>query len=315
MAVTVLMLLAIMLLVGVAIASLLIGTLARSQATAVEERVTAVARRRSRIGEALRHELSMPLRERLLAPWMRQLGGTLSGGSPGGARERIRLQLDRAGYPYGLTTETFMGLRGLALLVGGGLGAWGALMWHAAPLARVGVVLLGVVAGTFLPQYLLEQYIRKRQQAIRKSLPDIMDLLVVCTEAGVGLDTALQEVIRRRQGPLVYEFNRLLSEVRMGKSRAQAWQDLAERTGVQEVRMLVTALLQAEQLGVSIAKTLRTQANALRNRRSQRIRVIAAGLAVKMLFPLVFSIFPAVFTVVLGPAVVSIAENFHMFGR
>jgi len=203
MAVTVLMLLAIMLLVGVAIASLLIGTLARSQATAVEERVTAVARRRSRIGEALRHELSMPLRERLLAPWMRQLGGTLSGGSPGGARERIRLQLDRAGYPYGLTTETFMGLRGLALLVGGGLGAWGALMWHAAPLARVGVVLLGVVAGAFLPQYLLEQYIRKRQQAIRKSLPDIMDLLVVCTEAGVGLDTALQEVIRRRQGPLV----------------------------------------------------------------------------------------------------------------
>lgn len=307
--------LAIVILVGIAIASLLVGTLGRSQAIAIEERVTAVAQRRPRIGEAIRHELSMPLRERLLAPWMRQLGGAISGGSNVGAFERVRRQLDRAGYPYGLTTETFMGLRGLSVLVFGGLGLWGAAMWHAPLVMRAAVGLFGVTAGVFLPQYLLDQHIRKRQQAIRKSLPDIMDLLVVCTEAGVGLDTALQEVIRRRRGPLVYEFDRLLSEVRMGKSRAQAWQDLAQRTGVEEVRMLVTSLLQAEQLGVSIAKTLRTQANALRNRRSQKVRVAAAGMAVKMLFPLVFFIFPAVFTVVLGPAVVSISENFHLFGR
>ncbi|MCX7597454.1 MAG: type II secretion system F family protein [Armatimonadetes bacterium] len=310
-----LLLLAVMILVGLAIASLLAGMLGRSQATVIEERVTAVAQRRSRIGDAIRHELSMPLRERLLAPWMRQLGGAISGGSKIGAFERFRRQLDRAGYPYGLTTETFMGLRGLSVLIFGGLGLWGAFMWHAPLVMRAAVGLLGVTAGVFLPQYLLDQHIRKRQQAIRKSLPDIMDLLVVCTEAGVGLDTALQEVIRRRQGPLVYEFDRLLSEVRMGKSRAQAWQDLAERTGVEEVRMLVTSLLQAEQLGVSIAKTLRTQANALRNRRSMKVRIAAAGMAVKMLFPLVFFIFPAVFTVVLGPAVVSISENFHLFGR
>lgn len=315
MSVAALLLLAIVILVGLAIASLLVGTLGRSQATAIEERVTAVAQRRPRIGEAIRHELSMPLRERLLAPWMRQLGGAISGGSNVGAFERVRRQLDRAGYPYGLTTETFMGLRGLSVLVLGGLGLWGAAIWHAPLVMRAAVGLFGVTAGVFLPQYLLDQHIRKRQQAIRKGLPDVMDLLVVCTEAGVGLDTALQEVIRRRQGPLVYEFDRLLSEVRMGKSRAQAWQDLAQRTGVEEVRMLVTSLLQAEQLGVSIAKTLRTQANALRNRRSQKVRVAAAGMAVKMLFPLVFFIFPAVFTVVLGPAVVSISENFHLFGR
>ena len=130
----------------------------------------------------------------------------------------------------------------------------------------------------------------------------------------MGLDSALQEVVKRRSGPLVYEFQRLLSELRLGKPRAQAWQDLAERTGVDEVKLLVTSLLQADELGVSIGKTLRTQAHALRGRRSARVRVLAATMSVKMLFPMIFFIFPALLVVVLGPAVVSIMTGFRGAG-
>ena len=308
------MLIIIALLVAASVASLVVGVLAASSRAVAAERVVQVARRRHRVGKAVMQELSQPLLQRLFGPWTKKLATAASQAAPGGAVAHIRRRLEQAGYPGGLTTEQFMALRGLTLIAAALIGAWVGLMWHAPPLTRLAVAVSAVLVGAIAPQYALDVYIRQRQAQIRKSLPDIMDLLVVSTEAGVGLDTALQEVIRRRKGPLVYEFERLLSELRFGKPRAQAWEDLANRTGVEEVRLLVSSLLQAEQLGVSISKTLRTQADALRARRRTKIRVLAATMSVKMLFPLIFFIFPALLVVVLGPAVVSIVTGFRGAG-
>jgi len=309
------MLLLISLLVAASIISLLVGLLGQSQAAIARDRLIGVTKQRDRVGLAIKQELSLPLHQRLLGPWLGNLAKGLGAATPGGAVADIRTKLDRAGYPGGLTSESFMALRGLTLIVCAALAAWINLVWKdAQPLARLAVTSLFLAVGLFGPQYVLDMYIRKRQTQIRKDLPDIMDLLVVSTEAGVGLDSALQEVVRRRRGPLVYEFERLLAELRLGKSRADAWRDLAERTGVEEVRLLVNALLQADELGVSIAKTLRTQAKALRDRRSEKIRVAAATMSVKMLFPMIFFIFPALLVVVLGPAVVSILSGFRGMG-
>ncbi len=311
------MLVLIVLLIGITMLSLLIGLLARSSSVTVHERLAQVADKRPRlgVGQAVQQELSLPLVERMLRPWVKNVAGAVSGATPSGALDQIRKKLDRAGYPAGLTTESFVALRGLTLVIGSAGGIYGALAWHSTLINRLTVLMALVTAAACLPHYLLENHIRSRQYKIRRALPDVMDLLVVCTEAGVGLDTALQEVINRHKGPLVFEFQRLLSEVRLGKPRSQAWEDLAERTGVEEVRLLVSSLLQAEQLGMSIANTLRTQAQALRTKRSMRVRIVAASMAVKMLFPMIFCIFPALLAVVLGPAVVSIAASFHMFGQ
>lgn len=309
------MLLLILVLIAVSVITLLIGMLGRSQGVLTQERLIQVTRRRERLGGAVLQELSIPIHRRLLAPWVSNVAKAIGTSTPGGAVNQVRSRLDQAGYPGGLTSETFMALRGLALILSAVIGAWINLSWHSAePFVRLTVTLAFVGFGAFSPQYALDVYIRRRQTQIRKSLPDIMDLMVVSTEAGIGLDSALQEVVKRRTGPLVYEFERLLSELRLGKPRAQAWEDLAERTGVDEVRLLVTSLLQADELGVSIGKTLRTQANALRARRSSKIRVLAATMSVKMLFPMIFFIFPALLVVVLGPAFVSISAGFRGVG-
>ncbi|MBC7287435.1 MAG: type II secretion system F family protein [Armatimonadetes bacterium] len=303
----------IALLVAASVASLVAGLLASSSRAVAAERVVRVARRR-RVGAALLQELSLPLHQRLFGSWTGTMAKLVAQTAPGGAVAHARQVLDKAGYPGRLTAEQFMAVRGMTLVAAAVLGLWVALLWQAPALVRFCVFIGLVIIGEVAPQYALDVYIRQRQAQIRKSLPDIMDLLVVSTEAGVGLDAAVQEVTKRRKGPLAWEFQRLLSELRFGKPRAQAWEDLANRVGIEEVRLFVTALLQAEQLGVSIAKTLRTQADALRSRRRTKIRIVAATMSVKMLFPLIFFIFPALLVVVLGPAVVSIMSNLKAAG-
>ena len=187
------------------------------------------------------------------------------------------------------------------------------------PLPRAGSFfrqLAGFVAalGALAPTHILDGMIKARQYQIRKTMPDLIDLLVVSAEAGTGLDGALAEVVRRKEGPMPDEFARVLAEVRLGKRRQEAWADLAVRCGVDDVRNLVAALQQAEELGVSIGNTLRAQSDAIRTARSMRIKASAATLSVKMLFPLIFCIFPALFVVVLGPGLLSIDEAFKGIG-
>jgi len=304
------------LLVFVAMAVLVISLVSESRAVRVSERLDAV-QRQSRIvvrGTRLDSELSKSLFERVVLPQIKRFRDRLVGMAPAEMIQAARQRLDRAGNPPNLTVATFLAMK-LFALMGGVLGAMlVGLLWHGALFPRLLMAGCVLAIGLLGPDYLVEGKIRQRQAAIRKSLPDIIDLLVVSTEAGTGLDGALAVVIKRKRGPLPDEFARLLTEVRLGKSRQQAWADLGERTGVQDLQMLIAALRQAEQLGVSIANTLRTQADSLRTRRSMQIRQVAATLSVKMLFPLIFCILPALFIVVLGPGLMSLSSGFAALG-
>jgi tight adherence protein C len=161
--------------------------------------------------------------------------------------------------------------------------------------------------------------ISNRQAKVRKGLPDVLDMLVICVEAGLSLDQATArtaEELHHAQPVLSDELGVVALEQRAGSARADAWKHLADRTGVDVVRNLVSMLVQSEQFGTSVAKTLRVHSDTLRTKRVQEIEEKAAKLSVKLLFPLVFFIFPSLFVVVLGPAVIRMADSFkQMFGH
>jgi tight adherence protein C len=173
--------------------------------------------------------------------------------------------------------------------------------------------------GFLAPDFVLGKMISNRQAKVKKGLPDVLDLLVICVEAGLSLDQATArtaEELRQAQPVLSDELSVVALEQRAGSARADAWKHLADRTGVDVVRNLVSMLIQSEQFGTSIAKTLRVHSETLRTKRVQEIEEKAAKLSVKLLFPLVLFIFPSLFVVVLGPAVIMMSESFaKMFGH
>ncbi|CEP66281.1 Type II secretion system F domain [Moorella glycerini] len=170
--------------------------------------------------------------------------------------------------------------------------------------------LLGLLAGWYGPDFYLQVKGRQRQQAIEKSLPDVLDLLTVSVEAGLGFDGALLKVVEKSKGPLAEEFGLTLQEIRMGKPRAEALRDLSGRTGVHDLASFTGAVILADQLGLSIGNVLRLQAEQIRLKRRQRAEELAMKAPVKMLIPMVFFIFPAIFVVLLGPAVIQITKYF-----
>ncbi len=305
----------IVILVFAAFAVLVAGFATESRAVRLSERVENVQRATVVVrGTHLDAELSKSISARLILPALGRLRERIMQLAPSQAVQAARMKLDRAGSPASLTVGTFLTIRLVSVLVGVTTAAAFLLLWHGPLLPKlVGAGFL-ILVGALGPDYFLDAKIKARQNTIRKALPDVIDLLVVSAEAGTGLDGALAAVIKRKTGPLVDEFNRLLTEIRLGKSRPQAWEDLAIRVDLDELRMLVAALRQAEQLGVSIAKTLRTQADSLRTQRSLRIRQIAASLSIKMLFPLIFCILPALFIAVLGPGLMQLASTFKDLG-
>lgn len=257
---------------------------------------------------AVARELRRPLTQRLLRPLIYHLNEGLKNLLPGKAADDLRLKLERAGNPLGLTPATYMALR--ILLV---LGAFVASLHvpaliHADRLT-VFLIMLGLpIAALLVPEHMLDSARRNRQRAILKALPDALDLLVVSVEAGTGLDGAVTWLVRRTRGPLAEEFSRVLSEIRLGKARMQAWEEMARRVDLSELYSFVAAVRQAEELGVSLGRALRTQADVIRTQRAQKVRELASALPVKMLFPLIFCIFPALFVVILGPGAMTIME-------
>ena len=192
----------------------------------------------------------------------------------------------------------------LGVLASGGIGS-------ASDLARPFLFgLIGFFIGYLAPEFWLGRRIKARQKAILKMIPDTLDLLTISVRAGLGFDAALAKVVEKLPGPLTDEFRRALAEVRVGKARRDALRDMVPRTNVQPLSNFVGAIIQAEQLGVSISKVLQVQSEQLRIERRQRAEEMAARAPIKMLLPLVGCIFPALFVVILGPAIILIVKTF-----
>lgn len=253
------------------------------------------------------HELDT--RARLVDPVFgltRRLAETIT---PSSTTERIRRLLDRAGNPAPWTVDRVMGAKGMCLLTGALLG-----FLYGGGLSARGLLLAPVLgfALFFLPELLLYNQGVKRKDAILKGLAESLDMLSVCVEAGQGFDAALMDVARTVDGPIAGEFSRVMSEVQIGKPRAEAFAALGARVNVPDVKNFVTAIVQADNLGIPIAAVLREQTAALRRARRQRAEAKAQQVTVKILFPLLLCIFPALMVVVIGPGAVRIMGS--MFG-
>jgi tight adherence protein C len=239
-----------------------------------------------------------------LPSWLRALALRLS---PSGIAGKLQHRLDLAGNPARWNPDRMLAVKGLGLVV---LGALGMLFGAHKPILLVLFAIAGAVGGFFLPDVLLYNAGLKRQERIQVNLPDAMDMLTICVEAGLGFDAALSQVARNTSGPLAAELARMLQEMQIGKSRTEALRAMADRTTAPELRSFVSALVQAGELGISIASVLREQAKEMRLRRRQRAEEQAQKVPVKILFPLIACLFPALFVVIIGPGVISIAHVF-----
>lgn len=246
---------------------------------------------------------------RLLRPAGRKMAGLMQGLLPGNYLDRLRHKLVVAGFAGRVAPEEFLTLQLVSSVVGGLLG-WGLAVvrgWGPVGLGRAIVVMAAL--GFLAPVNWLQRGRERRQLAVRRDLPDILDLMAISVEAGVGLEGAIEVVTQNFDGPLAREMGRMLREMELGVSRRGALTNLKRRLEVPEVGNFVLSLVQADALGMPLGRVLHAQANELRLRRRQWARERAARLPVKIVFPLMVFILPALFVVVLGPAVISISEN------
>lgn len=251
---------------------------------------------------------SMPGGDRAGLPYLLiRLGQLAAKLSPSGVPASISRRLNLAGNPPTWTVEKVLAYKGLGLIAGATLGA---LLGSGAGVAMFGFGLLGAPVGFFLPDLLLYNAGSKRQAVIRKQLPNTLDMLTVCVQAGLGFDAALAQVAHNTQGPMAAECVRMLQEMQLGKSRIEALRALADRTSAIELRAFVSAMVQASELGVPTSQVLHEQAKEMRTKHRQLAEEKAQKLPVKILFPMMFCIFPALFIVVLGPAVLSMVKMF-----
>ncbi len=257
-------------------------------------------------------ELEQPFTQRVIMPMARALGNLALRFTPQSAIQTAQRNLELAGRPNGLEASTYVAMR-FVLAVALGLGTFFLLKISPNEGLRSKALLLMMVFGIlgyFMPELWLRSKINKRQDAILKAMPDALDLLTICVGAGLGFDAAMQKVVEKWDNELAFEFGRVLREVQLGKTRREALRDMADRVGVAEMTSFVAAIIQSEQLGVSLGKVLQIQADNMRVKRRQRAQEAAQKAPVKMLFPLVFLVLPALFIVLLGPAAMIVIQMF-----
>jgi tight adherence protein C len=275
------------------------------------QEVTGVARslalieQQVRVDEVARNEL--PASERLTKPVLAATRSLAIRLSPSGTADRLAHLLDVAGNPSSWTVERLLGAKGGALIV---LCPLGLALGGGVSLIGLMAALGGAALGFFLPDLLVYNAGMKRQDQLRRGLADALDMLTVCVEAGQGFDSALMQVARSVTGPVAGEFTRVLAEIQIGKPRGEAFSSLSRRTNVPEVKTFVTALVQADRMGLPIGSVLREQAQQMRLVRRQRAEEQAQKVPVKILFPLMLCILPALFIVVIGPGVIRMMATF-----
>lgn len=278
-----------------------------AQAVQIRQRAMAIRRPglyRNESGELVDGEMELPFTQRVLGPAAERLANRVLRFAPWQMQAAINLRLVQAGNPMG--ASHFLGIKALAAT---GLSMTGFLVstpfLTEKPLVAGALMTVLLVLGWQVPDFWLARMVTHRRKQIEKTLPDVLDLLSVSVEAGLGLDGAIQKVGEKFPEPVSGEFRELLKQIRLGTPRAEAMRALADRTALSDMRTFAAAVIQAEQLGVSISRVLRVQSEALRVRRKQRVEEKAMALPLKMLFPLILFILPTIFIVVLGPVVIT----------
>lgn len=253
-------------------------------------------------------ELSQPFSERVIIPFIRRIGEFSARFTPQKAIQDTARRLELAGNPWPIDAATFLALRFiLAIVLAGFLIAVVIISPPSNP--NDNFILIGgaAFAGFFLPHLMLTSRINRRQKEIRKAMPDALDLLTICVEAGLGFDAAMSKVSEKWDNELSLAFARTIREVQLGKVRRDALKDMSDRLGIPEMTSFVAAIIQSEQLGVSMAKVLRIQSDQMRIKRRQRAEEEAHKAPIKMIIPMALLIFPTIMIIILTPAALQIA--------
>jgi tight adherence protein C len=255
-------------------------------------------------------ELSQPFSDRVIMPMMRRLGEMSSKFTPQHVIEQTRKRLELAGNPGRIDASTFMVLHFVSAVVFGGLVFMLSLFskQFSTPIKLL-MVLGFIVIGYFFPDLWLKSKIDGRQKSVRKAMPDALDLLTICVEAGLGFDAAMSKVNEKWDNELSMAFGRVIREIQLGKLRREALKDMADRLGLDEMTSFVAAVIQSEMLGVSMSKVLRIQADQMRVRRRQRAEEEAHKAPIKMIFPMGLFIFPSLMIVLLTPAALRLSRS------
>ena len=260
-------------------------------------------------------ELSQPFSERILIPIMKSMGDFSARFTPQKALQDTSRKLELAGNPGQIDAAAFLSSRFIVAGVFGGLMLLIAFVspnrW---PLAQI-ILVVGIfgVLGFFFPQLWLQSVINRRQHSVRKAMPDALDLLTICVEAGLGFDAAMSKVSEKWENELSLAFLRAIREIQLGKPRREALRDMADRIDIPEMTSFIAAVIQSEMLGVSLAKVLRIQSDQMRVKRRQRAEEEAHKAPVKMIIPMALLTFPSIMIVLLAPAAIQISKSLGTF--
>jgi tight adherence protein C len=256
-------------------------------------------------------ELSQPLSERVVLPLARKFGEIALRFTPQNALQTTQKKIELAGSPRGLEPTVFWTIRFITAVFVGALMAFlmtiGLRNWTWG--TKILIIFGFVILGFYMPQLFLESKIQRRQKSVRRAMPDALDLLTICVEAGLGFDGAMQKVYEKWDNELSLAFGRVLREIQLGKLRREALRDMADRLGVAEMTSFVAAVIQSEQLGVSMAKVLRIQSDQMRIKRRQLAEEEAHKAPIKMLIPMALLIFPSICIVLMAPAVLMLMRS------
>src|ERR1700730_10417619 len=252
-------------------------------------------------------ELQKPFEERFIRPNIERLGKYLAQRTPEQQRQDMPNRLNLAGRPGNLSPADFQALRyglAIALFV---VGLLVGVLFHS-PVGLALSALIGALIGFYVPPYYIRTKVQARRKEIQLGLPDVMDLLTIAVEAGLGFDAAIQRVTEKFDNALADEFKTVLQEVRLGRPRLEALDEMGRRCGVEDLHNFTQAVIQSEQMGVGLAKILRLQSEEMRRKRRQRAEELAAQASLKMMLPMVGCIFPTLWLILLGPAVLIILK-------
>jgi tight adherence protein C len=270
-----------------------------------------LARQEIGLGQsAIAIELEKPLGQRLMEPGRRWLSRQMNRMTPAAQAANFRRQLDFVGAPLGLDPA---GIEILRIAAAAGLGALGTGVGVliGSPLAIGLGLLIGVVIGFYLPVLWLDQLVRQRRAELEAVLPNALDVVAISMEAGLGLDRALEQLVRHQEGPLTLVAARALREIELGRPRAEALEEMAESTGVEDFVALVRSIIHAERSGVPIARTIAAHSAQMRVKRRLQIRAEAARASLKILLPTVGCVFPTLWLILLGPALLVVLSINH----